>query len=149
MNTTERIDAGNRAEAGRTLEHLLTVCTDGVEGYRRAAAIVTDRELHALLQQNAVEREEVASVLTNVLVDLGARHEHHGSLAGALHRGWLSALAATHADDAIIHECVRGDQRTLAAFADALAHELPADIRARVDAQVGRVLQAMGRLSIG
>jgi uncharacterized protein (TIGR02284 family) len=141
MTTTEHTDGAH------VLERLLTVCADGVEGYRLAAASVRAPHLHALLQRNEVEREEIASVLANALVELGAKGHHRGSLAGAVHRGWLGALGASHADDAIVRECTRGDQATLAAFAEALSHELPADIRTRVEVQLGRVLSALERLS--
>ena len=134
-------------DGAHALERLLTVCSDGVEGYRRATASVRAPNLHALLQRNEVEREEIASVLTNALVELGANRDHHrGSLTGALHRHWMGALRATHADDVIVRECVRGDEVTLAAFAEALSHELPAEIRDRVHVQRGRVASALERL---
>lgn len=141
MTTTEQNDGAH------ALERLLTICSDGVEGYRRATAAVRAPYLHALLQRNEVEREESASVLTNVLVEIGANRDHHrGSLTGALHRGWMGALRATHADNAIVRECVRGDEVTLAAFTEALSHELPAQIRDRVHVQRGRVASALERL---
>lgn len=140
MTTTEPTDGAP------TLERLLTICSDGVEGYRRATTIVRDPHLHALLQRNEVEREEIASVLTNALVEIGAKRDHRGSLMGALHRGWMGALRATHADDAIVRECVRGDEVTLAAFTEALSHELPAQVRHRVHRQRGRVASALARL---
>ncbi|MDB4939331.1 MAG: hypothetical protein JWP87_6303 [Labilithrix sp.] len=134
-------------DGAHALERLLTICSDGVEGYRVAAAKVGAPHLHALLQRNEVEREEIASVLTNALVELGAKPDHHGSLAGAVHRGWVGALGSVHADDAIVRECTRGDQVTLAAFAEALSHELPADIRDRIESLLRRVLRALERLS--
>ena len=140
MTTTESTDGAH------ALERLLTICSDGVEGYRRATASVRAPHLHALLQRNEVEREEIASVLTNALVEIGAQREHGGSLKGALHRGWLGALRTTHADGAIVRECMRGDEVTLAAFTEALTHSLPADIRQRVDVQRGRVASALDRL---
>jgi len=135
------------SESAQAIERLLTVCADGVAGYRVAAASVQTPHLHALLQRNEVEREEIYSVLTNVLVDLGAHRVHAGSLTAAIHRGWLGALSASHADDAIVRECLRGDQVTLAAFAEALSHELPDAIQVRVQAQLSRVIVALERLS--
>ncbi len=135
------------SEPAQAIERLRTVCADAVAGYRVAAASVQTPHLRALLQRNEVEREEVLSVLTNVLVDLGAHPAHGGSLTAAVHRGWLGALGASHADDAITRECLRGDQVTVAAFAEALSHELPEAARARVQAQLNRVLVALERLS--
>ena len=140
----------DRVEGVRALARLLTVCADGVEGYRVAAAKVGSAHLRAVLQRNEVEREETTSVLTNALAELGAKHDHHGSLSGAVHRGWVAGILGTaHADEAIGRECQRGDQVTLGAFAEALSHPLPPAIRDRVEAQLGRVLHAIERLSVG
>ena len=139
---------GDPTEAVRALARLLTVCADGVEGYRAAAAKIGTPHLRAMLLRNEVEREEITSVLTNALSELGGKHEHRGSLAGAVHRGWVVGFfGRTHADDAIVRECRRGDQVTLGAFAEALGHDLPPAIRERVEAQLRRVLNAIERLS--
>lgn len=135
------------ADAARAVERLLTVCSDGVEGYRRAAPVVSAPELRSVLLRNEIEREEIASVVTNMLVELGAKGDHSGSLTGAVHRGLLAALGTRHADAAILHECMRGDHVTLAAFAEALSHELPAELRERISAQQIRVVRALERLS--
>ncbi len=136
-----------RTDCAHPLERLLDACSNGVEGYRRAVASVISPQLHAVLNRNAVEREEIASVVTNMLVELGVKPEHRGTLAGAVHRGWLSALGATHADDAIVRECKRGEQATVAAFGEALAHDLTPEIRERVETQFTRVLSALERLT--
>lgn len=129
------------------IERLLTICSDGVEGYRRATASIRAPDLHSMLQRNEVEREEIASVFTNALVEIGGKHEHRGSLTGALHRGWLGALQAMHADDEIVRECLRGEGSTLEAFTEALTHELPPALRDCVIALRGRVSAALERLS--
>ena len=136
-----------RTHGAHPLERLLAACSNGVEGYRRALASVTAGPLHAVLNQNVVEREEIASVITNLLVEVGVKPEHHGTLAGAVHRGWLSALGVTHSEDAILRECKRGEQATIAEFSDALSHELLPDVRGRIHAQLGRVHAALERLS--
>ncbi len=128
------------------LRHLLEVCTDGIEGYRRAAEAFREGSAHDALAKNAAEREEVAAVLTNALVDLGYKPPHHGSVEGVLHRGWLRALGAAHADEVMLHECMRGERATIDAFAEALASELPLSVRSVVQSQLGRVLTALERV---
>ena len=128
---------GDPTEAVRALARLLTVCADGVEGYRVAAAKIGTPHLRAMLLRNEVEREEITSVLTNALSELGGKHEHHV----------VGFFGRTHADDAIVRECRHGDQVTLGAFAEALGHDLPPAIRERVEAQLRRVLHAIERLS--
>lgn len=128
-----------------TLQHLLDVCTDGIEGYRRAAAAI-EGEAHGVLARNAAEREEIAAVLTNELVALGHPPPHHGSVGGAMHRGWLMALGAVHAERPLLHECMRGERATVDAFAQALAAELPPRSRSIVQSQLSRVLTALERV---
>ena len=129
------------------LQGLVKVCSDGVEGYRCAAAVARDPDLRTLLARLEVEREEIASVVTCAGIELGIKSDHGGSLAGAAHRRFLTAAGVLHADAAIAHECARGDTATLAAFAEALSHPLPEEIRGRVHAQVARVSSAIERLA--
>jgi uncharacterized protein (TIGR02284 family) len=128
-----------------TLRHLLDVCTDGIEGYRKAAEAISDPTIHRVLARNAAEREEIAAVLTNALVTLGHPPPHHGTIEGALHRGWLRALGVAHAGDTILRECMRGERVTIDAFAEALASELPSEVRSVVQSQLSRVLTALER----
>lgn len=139
MNTTND-------RAITTLQHLLDVCTDGIEGYRRAAAGIDTPKVHRALAQNAAEREQIAAIFTNALVGLGHPPDHHGTIGGAVHRGWLRALETVHRDDAILHECLRGERATIDAFAQALASELPGEVRSLVQSQLRRVLAALERV---
>ena len=134
-------------ESAVALQRLVTVCSDGVEGYRSAAAVVSDPQLRALLARIEVEREEIASVVTCAAIELGIKSGHAGSLAGAAHRRFLTAAGALHADAAIVHECARGDSATLVAFAEAMTHPLPEEIRRRLHAQLVRVGSALERLA--
>ncbi len=110
--TAAKAETHERRDGTHALQGLLTICSDGASGYRRAAASVRASHLQAILQRNGAEREEIANVLSSILVDLGAKHDHAGTLKGAVHRGLLGALAVAHADDAIVRECARGDQMT-------------------------------------
>lgn len=133
-------------QAITTLQHLLDICADGVEGYKRAAQAITTPRVHRALELNALEREEVTAALTEVLVELGHPPPSHGTLGGAVHRGWLRALGAVHKDEAILHECLRGERITVDAFAQALAHELPANVRTVIQSQLSRILSALERV---
>ncbi len=130
------------------LQRLLVVCADGTAGYRHAAAHVPDRSIHAMLARNAAQREEMESVLTYALVELGFKPSHHGSVAGAVHRRWLGALPAvkTNPTRAILRECQRGERETIEAFAAALGRSLPDEVHNVVQSQLGRVLEASAAL---
>lgn len=142
----------HRDDPIRVLERLLVLCADGAAGYRHAAAMVKSPErLHQVLAQNAAHREEIESVLAYALVGLGEKPEHHGSIRGAVHRGWLDALAAFAPDApnairAVLHECERGEQKTIEGFTAALGRSLPKEIHDAVQSQLGRVLEAAAAL---
>jgi uncharacterized protein (TIGR02284 family) len=142
MNTNPKEMAAN------DLKRLLTVCADGVAGYRHAAKAVEDPELHAALMHCAAEREEVASVLTYALSKLGAKSDHHRSVAGVIHDGLLDALGVAHARDrAVLKECERGERATFHALEEVLSHPLPPEVRSVVQSQYGRLLAASERLT--
>jgi uncharacterized protein (TIGR02284 family) len=136
-------------EAIRALVHLLVICEDGVEGYRHAAAAVDDAAIQRVLAANAARREEVVSVLGYALVALGKKPpHHHGSLEGAVHRAFLDLEKLVGASGrTITRECQRGERATIAAFAETLALDLPADVKATVQSQLGRILEASEALA--
>lgn len=129
-----------------TLDRLLEVTIDGIAGYRRASETIGDPELSQTLAGAAREREEIANAIAGVLTTLGQRPPHHGTLKGAMHRGWLNALSVTHAEKAILNECLRGERSTLDEFSEALAKELLPNARECVQTQVGRVVTSLERL---
>jgi uncharacterized protein (TIGR02284 family) len=133
-----------RSDVIDLVRHLLVACGDGIEGYRRAAEDVTSKTLQRFLNHEAAEREEIAAVLTNLLVTLGYKPPHHGSFRGAIHRRCLDAISASKErhDGAILHECQRGERATVTAFMDALDHELPEDVRGVLRTQLDRIFRA-------
>jgi uncharacterized protein (TIGR02284 family) len=131
------------------IEHLLVVCQDGVDGYRRAAEDVPKGRVKDFLASASAKREELASVLTNALVGLGHKPAHHGSVAAAAHRRWLDAVATVGRGSAngVLEECRRGEQQSLAAFTAALGRDLPEDAHRVVRDVFQRLLQASAALN--
>ena len=62
---------------------------------------------------------------------LGGDPETHGSVLGALHRRWLNVKTAITGKDeaAVLAECERGEDMAVVAYKDALAQDLPSDVR--------------------
>jgi uncharacterized protein (TIGR02284 family) len=137
------------ADAVATLDHLLVVCSDGAEGYRRAARAVEDARVHAALARAAADREAMGAVLTNALVSLGHKPAHHGSVRGALHQRWIDAIGALprHATSRILEECARGERETVAAFVEAAGRPLPAAAHDVTETLLRRALEAAARLA--
>jgi uncharacterized protein (TIGR02284 family) len=75
--------------------------------------------------------------LRQVISRLGGEPQERGSIAGAVHRGWvnLKAAAAGRTDLAILEECERGEDVAKARYRKALEAQLPDDIRTIVQKQ--------------
>ena len=82
------------------------------------------------------------------MVQLGGKPEHHGSVSGALHRGWVDVKSAlsTRDNHAILAECERGEDVAKKRYRDALDKDLPADIRAVIELQFQGVIQNHDRV---
>jgi uncharacterized protein (TIGR02284 family) len=79
---------------------------------------------------------------------LGGDPERTGSVAAAVHRGWINLKSAvTGKDDAaILTECERGEELAVKSFEDALDKDLPADVRALVDRLYRGTIQNLERV---
>lgn len=141
-----------RDDPAHILERLLELCVDGVEGYRLASGVVKEPAwLSRALASAASSREAVAMALTSALNELGHMVKPHGTVAGAAHRALLEALKvyssdAPHAIRQILHECERGERRALEAFSHALGRTLPEHVRAIIQLQFGRLIEASATL---
>jgi uncharacterized protein (TIGR02284 family) len=84
-----------------------------------------------------------ASDLQQIVMRRGGKPEEGGSVAGAMHRGWvdLKSKVADRDDLAILEECERGEDVAKAKYRDALEEALPDDIRAVVQRQYDGVIK--------
>jgi uncharacterized protein (TIGR02284 family) len=75
--------------------------------------------------------------LRQLITRLGGNPQEHGSIAGALHRGWvtLKASATKRTDLSILEECERGEDVAKARYRKALEENLPEDVRSIVQRQ--------------
>jgi uncharacterized protein (TIGR02284 family) len=79
-----------------------------------------------------------------VVTRTGDEPERGGSVAGAVHRGWMNLKAAVAGRDdvAILEECERGEDVAKASYRKALEmKDLPADVRAAVQKQYDGVVR--------
>ncbi len=134
----------NDNEVVSTLDGLIETCRDGEIGYKDAANGVQSTELKAIFTRFSAQRTQDISDLQAEVTRHGGDPQKGGSLAGALHRGWLNLKAAvTNQDDkAILDECERGEDVAVKAYKDALAKALPTHIQTLVDRQFAGVKQA-------
>jgi uncharacterized protein (TIGR02284 family) len=126
------------------LNDLVETSKDGEKGFRAAANDTKNAELQQVFLRRAQDCATGAVDLQQVIVRLGGKAEEGGSVAGALHRGWvnLKAAASGRSDLAILEECERGEDVAKARYRKALDDEtLPGDIRLIVQHQYDGVMR--------
>ena len=136
-----------RTERG-TLNHLIETCRDGERGFRHAANHVSDPAVKALFLEIAAQRQQFVDALLPHAHRLGGEADADGTVAGALHRGWMSLKdTLSHDDEAILKEAERGERAALAAFQEGIEGTLLAESRDLIEAQYAQVQQSQQRLS--
>lgn len=131
------------------LNGLIETCKDGQEGFRNAAEHVKDKDYKALFAELANQRQLYAGELQTFLHAHDEGAAQSGSIAGAVHRGWmeLKSLLAGGNEHAILAECERGEDAAVEQYREVLLHEeLPNDVRDLVDRQFMGIKAAHDRI---
>jgi len=123
------------------LNDVLQTARDGEEGFRNAAAAITDPHVKGMFERFARQRGEMARELESEIGKLGGAAGTSGSVSGSLHRGWMNLKGAIAGldDKAIISEAERGEDVAKAAYAKALKEELSAGARRLLEDQAAIV----------
>src|SRR5262249_34145667 len=113
-----------------TLNDLIETCKDGQEGFKQVAEGIKDSSIKNLFLQYSQQRAKFAGELQNEVNHLGGNPEHSGSVAGALHRGWMNIKSAVTGKDehAILSEAERSEDTSVSSYREALEKSLPANI---------------------
>ena len=120
------------------LNDLIENAKDGQYGFQKCAERVKSLQLRQTLTQRANDCQQAVNELQNLVVKYGGKPAEHGTVAGALHRGWVSVKDALTADSdhAVLEECERGEDAALARYRKALKADLPQDVRAVITRQM-------------
>lgn len=131
-----------------TLNNLIETCKDGQNGFQTAADGVKTSELKTLFHTYAQQRAQFSGELQTEVQRLGGDPENTGSVAASLHRGWINIKSAVTGQDegAVIAECERGEDSAVKNYKDALAGNLPENIRSIVQSQYTQVQEAHDRI---
>lgn len=128
-----------------TLNDLIRVCNDGVEGFRTCAehANISSATLKSMLTQRQHECASASDALRSLVLEQGADAVTGTTVGGALRRGWLVVKTSVtgKTDRAVLEECERGEDVAKEAYRKALAQGLPSPIRAVVEIQYQGVLR--------
>jgi len=104
------------------LNELLEKNYDAEKGYRNAAEKVQNARLRDFLLQNADTRQGFAIDLAEEILELGGEPVSETSTLSNLHRGWinLKSSVARDKDEAVLEECIRGEEAALKDYNKAL-----------------------------
>jgi uncharacterized protein (TIGR02284 family) len=131
-----------------TLQHLIETCRDGQNGFETAAKAIKDTSLQAELTQYSLQRQRFAADLELALDTLGEAKHEGGSVAGALHRGWMNLKSAIASNDryAVLAECERGEDSAVKAYREAAAATLAAGLETLIESQYEQVQRVHDRV---
>ncbi len=141
--------AHNEHEMESTLHHLIETCRDGQNGFETAAKAIKDTSLQAELTQYSMQRQRFASDLELALDSIGESSSHEGgSMAGALHRGWMNLKAAIASNDrhAVLAECERGEDSAMKAYREAISAHLSPGLETLIESQYEQVQRVHDRV---
>lgn len=130
------------------LNDLLTKNYDAEKGYKEAAEKIEHTSLRSYFESQAKNRYDFGHQIKALIAKYGGEPDKGTSIAGDLHRVWISIRDAfTNGDKAIYDECIRGEEAFSAEYGEMLTDEiLPQDVKDLVRTQKHSVDKALASL---
>ena len=126
-----------------TLNCLIEVNRDGQKGFQESAEKIEAPELTTFCLEQSRSRAHFVGELQTLVHSLGAEPDDTGTVTGSLQRGWMDLKSALGGGDhAILEVTESSEDRTVQAYRDAIAKNLPGDVRDIVERQYQSVKQA-------
>jgi uncharacterized protein (TIGR02284 family) len=133
-----------------TMNRLIEVCHDSESLFATASNAVAGEEplLKAELMQYSFQRGDFALDLEHELASVGEEPVHRGTIAGAVHRGWLNLKHVVSGDErfSILNECLRSENASLEAYQAALSADLPSPLPNIVRTQYAAIERVRDRI---
>jgi uncharacterized protein (TIGR02284 family) len=111
------------------LQDVLTRYVDSRDGYLQASKLVPQKGLAESFELIAQRRDLIASRVAELIHEQGTKPDEEGSVEAGIHRWWirLRDKMTDQEADAILNECVRGEQELARTLQAALEdeHTLP------------------------
>lgn len=127
----------NNEELVSTLNALIETCDDGELGFRTCSECERNPSRKILFMDRALQCAAAAAELQGLVRGRGGNPTTSGTVKGAMHRRWIDVKAAILGkdDEAVLRECVRGEDAALQNYRNALEKDLPIEIRRVVERQ--------------
>lgn len=136
---------------GRILEDLVETLEDSRRGYDDAANHLAEDGYHEVaneLREFSSQRARFSTELRDLAVSRGFSIDERGSMAGLLHRRWLSLRGAFRPDKAasVLSTAAHGEGQAQEEYDKALREALPDEVRSVVAHQAAEVAAARERI---
>jgi uncharacterized protein (TIGR02284 family) len=136
----------------RVSKDLVETLRDGQAGFAKAAERLTESEspdLAATFQRFSDQRAQFAAELEQMGHEYGDDVEESGSVAGAVHRGWLSVKDALtgSSPDAVLNAAETGENHAVGEYEKALEADISTGLRQVVERQYRDVVAARDEVS--
>ena len=130
------------------LNNLIGVCVDGEHGYLTAASDVDSTELATMFRQYGEQRAKFIKELSAEVVRLGGEPVDHGTVTGAIHRGWINVKSALTGSgpEAMVAACETGEDSAAASFEQAVDTTITGETREIVERQAKQIREAHSHL---
>jgi len=135
-------------ESSGVINDLIETCMDGQKGFEAAAKAVEDPTLRDELVGYSWQRQQFATELKSQLKAHGEEPSEHGSVSGAMHRGWMDLKSAMGSDSnhSILAECERGEDTAEEVYRKALGASLAPDYSQVVESQFQTIQRTHDRI---
>ncbi len=126
-----------------TLNSLIEINRDGQKGFQEASDKIKSPQIKEFCSKQSMARAQFVGELQPQVRSLGGAPEKSGSVAAAVHRGWID-LASTlgGGDHAILIATETGEDYAVGEYEKALDQNLPAPMRKIVERQFQSVKRA-------
>lgn len=125
----------------RVTKDLIQTLEDGKEGFERAAERLegTDRaDLCPTFREFAAQRDRFAIELRGLAAAYGDDIDQSGSVAGAVHRGWMAvkdALSGSSDADGVLDAAEQGEDHAVSEYGKALEEDISNQLRTVIERQ--------------
>ncbi len=131
------------------LKHLLSITTDGIEGYKQSADNSPGPEFTALFTDYLIQRKEYAEELKNAVRNLGGNADDtSGGTFSVLGRLWtnIKTTVSSDAERTALEACTEDERTAIAEYEKVLENtELSPEIRVLLTEQKAGIERALTR----
>lgn len=131
----------------RVTKDLLQTLEDGKEGFARAAERLAESDrpdLSTKMRAFSEQRARFSAELEQMAASYGDDIDEDGSMAGALHRGWMAVKDAIAGSDphGVLDAAEQGEDHAVSEYRDALAKDISPNLRVVLERQFLDVQEA-------